>query len=34
MQALETEIDLFLKQNENILGDEGRRQIVRRGYGP
>jgi transposase-like protein len=34
MQALETEIELFLKQNENIQDDEGRRQIVRSGYGP
>jgi len=34
MQALETEIESFVKQHEQIQDEEGRRHIVRSGYGP
>ena len=34
MQALETEIESFVKQREQIQDEEGRRHIVRSGYGP
>lgn len=33
-QALENEIEAFLKQHANIQDENGRRQIVRSGYGP